>query len=250
MKIKKIGLLCLALVLAMGALGVGFAMWSDTIYIKGIVQTGTVDVQFSNQRSNDSFTTPPDLSTGDPALPGSWTHADLDTPMTWTWAGDVNMPASKEVGSIDCTITTDCATNDTLNVTIADGYPSYFGGIGFTIDNMGTVPVKVDTIQLTSIGGVAITPVNLTAGTYYYVDHETKTVDTSLDVNNDDYCIVISELAHGQQIGAYGWPDDALFGDIAIHVEQAAKENDDANYPVGGYKFTIGIKCSQWNEVT
>jgi hypothetical protein len=41
---KKIGLLVLAMVLALGALGVGYAMWSDTIYIDGTITTGSVDI--------------------------------------------------------------------------------------------------------------------------------------------------------------------------------------------------------------
>ena len=41
---KKTGLLCLALVLALGALGVGYAHWTDTVYINQIVETGSVKV--------------------------------------------------------------------------------------------------------------------------------------------------------------------------------------------------------------
>lgn len=41
---KKIGLLCMALVLALGMLGVGYAMWKDEITIEGTVNTGTVVV--------------------------------------------------------------------------------------------------------------------------------------------------------------------------------------------------------------
>jgi predicted ribosomally synthesized peptide with SipW-like signal peptide len=41
---KKIGLLCLALVLALGALGVGYAAWTDTITISGTVNTGTLNI--------------------------------------------------------------------------------------------------------------------------------------------------------------------------------------------------------------
>ena len=44
LKMKKIGLLCLALVLALGALGVGYAHWTDTVYINQIVETGSVKV--------------------------------------------------------------------------------------------------------------------------------------------------------------------------------------------------------------
>jgi len=41
---RKIGLLALALVLALGALGVGYAAWTDTVTIEGTVNTGTVDL--------------------------------------------------------------------------------------------------------------------------------------------------------------------------------------------------------------
>lgn len=41
---KKVGLILLALVLALGVLGVGYAMWSDTLLISGTVNTGTVDI--------------------------------------------------------------------------------------------------------------------------------------------------------------------------------------------------------------
>jgi len=42
---KKIGLLILSLVFALGAVGVGYAMWSDTVWIDGGVNTGCVDIE-------------------------------------------------------------------------------------------------------------------------------------------------------------------------------------------------------------
>jgi len=45
---KKIGLLCLALVLALGALGVGYAMWQDTVTIEGTVNTGSVEISIED----------------------------------------------------------------------------------------------------------------------------------------------------------------------------------------------------------
>ena len=41
---KKIGLLCLALVFALGALGIGYAAWTDTLTVEGTVNTGDVDI--------------------------------------------------------------------------------------------------------------------------------------------------------------------------------------------------------------
>jgi predicted ribosomally synthesized peptide with SipW-like signal peptide len=41
---KKIGLIVMALILALGAVGVGYAMWSDTVTVQGTVSTGSVDI--------------------------------------------------------------------------------------------------------------------------------------------------------------------------------------------------------------
>jgi len=57
---KKIGLLLLALVVALGALGVGYAMWSDTITIDGTVNTGTVDINVTGYSATYVYKTMPD----------------------------------------------------------------------------------------------------------------------------------------------------------------------------------------------
>ena len=41
---KRIGFVAMALILALGALGVGFASWIDTVTIDGTVKTGSVDL--------------------------------------------------------------------------------------------------------------------------------------------------------------------------------------------------------------
>ena len=44
---KKIGILALALVLALGSLGVGYALWFETLFIEGTVNTGSLDAEWS-----------------------------------------------------------------------------------------------------------------------------------------------------------------------------------------------------------
>jgi hypothetical protein len=44
--VKKILFVTLALIVMLGAMGVGYAMWSDTIIIEGKVETGCVDLRF------------------------------------------------------------------------------------------------------------------------------------------------------------------------------------------------------------
>ena len=50
---KKIGLICLALVLALGALGVGAALWMGVLFIHGEVNTGNVDAVWSIEGVHD-----------------------------------------------------------------------------------------------------------------------------------------------------------------------------------------------------
>lgn len=45
---KKIGFVILALVLVLGTMGLGYAMWSQTITINGNVNTGNVTLTVSN----------------------------------------------------------------------------------------------------------------------------------------------------------------------------------------------------------
>ncbi len=49
---KKLGLICLVLVIAIASIGVAYARWSQTFTLDGSVATGTFDVVF------DSFTKP------------------------------------------------------------------------------------------------------------------------------------------------------------------------------------------------
>jgi hypothetical protein len=44
---KKIFILCLALVLALGSLGTAYALWYDELFIVGTVDTGTFDLQWT-----------------------------------------------------------------------------------------------------------------------------------------------------------------------------------------------------------
>ena len=51
---KKIGLLCLALVLALGSLGMAGALWSDWLYIDGYVYTGDIGAEWSIEAFYDN----------------------------------------------------------------------------------------------------------------------------------------------------------------------------------------------------
>jgi len=105
---KKFGLLCLALVLALGSLGVGFALWSETLYIDGVVYTGEVDAE-------------------------------------WTFCGCFDIE-SKDVGTISAQI--DPVDPHILHITVNNGYPCYFGDCEVEFTNVGTIPVIIQSITI------------------------------------------------------------------------------------------------------
>ena len=108
---KKIGLLCLALVLALGALGVGYGLWDKTVYIAGTVNTGEVDAIMSVGNCYDD---------------------EIE---------------GKDYSSISCVLAAD---PQILLVTITDAYPCITYTCNFDITNTGTVPVIVNGYTVTS----------------------------------------------------------------------------------------------------
>jgi hypothetical protein len=85
---KKIGLLSLALVLALGVLGVGYAMWKDEVTIEGTVNTGTVVIDivelsetyvYKNVTSREMIMSPVPICGAGLELIASATSADVST---------------------------------------------------------------------------------------------------------------------------------------------------------------------------
>lgn len=220
---KKIGLLCLALVLALGSLGVGYAMWSDTLTIKGNVNTGEVHVIFASQYDND-------VKNDDPNVPGSW--SGFPSP---TWSGT---RYNKDVGS-----TTSTYEGTSAQFLITNGYPSYWGSVIWDVKNTGTIPVKLHSVTLVELskGGDPVWTGSfaLTIGTRYYVDVDVPLIDTSLDAG-DDFSFILS--AHDTtQIDPFTWNGDLGYLDVTVHVEQDAAQKK-------LYDFTIDFLFAQWNE--
>ena len=132
---KKILLISLALVIALGGLGVGYAMWSDTVTIDGPVATGSLNLSF-------------DYAEGPKA-----TEYYYDA----TGKLQEGEYLGKNVGS---TIVTegdpeqDCATQklgfETINIAVDNAYPGYYVATTFVLHNIGTVPLDV---TLYSISG-------------------------------------------------------------------------------------------------
>ena len=149
---KKIGLLCLALVLALGALGVGYASWTDSVTIDGSVTTGEVCIMFADCDLIDDvqpINTGGDYPTNDPDYTCLNGFAYDSTPdHGYYWELDKNVAWGEQLISAD---------GKTLEVTLHNTYPCNFNRLGFYVLNCGTIPIKIDHILIDGIpfsGGV------------------------------------------------------------------------------------------------
>ena len=234
---KKIGLLSLALVLALGSLGIGYAHWSETLQIKGTIATGDIDPKFSEAESNDG--------TGelDPSERGCWTVG-----ATNTWAAN---RYSKDVGLTDTDIPS-AMDHRQVTITATNTYPSYYASVIFKIVNEGTVPAGLVGLKLVEISGPnGVMPVDVELGTsnVYFVDVDQWTVSRTQNLNGpntDDYSLHISELVYPTQIDPFDWAEPAvteIWGDIDFHVENGALEDST-------YDFTVELYFVNWNETS
>ena len=242
---KKIGILALALVMALGALGIGYAHWADELYIDGDINNGWVDVNFASQYDNDRTDNGP-LSL-DPMGPGEWIGWEGGSP-TWNGARE-----DKDVASTTSTYSAwdEAYPSDygnTAKLIITNGYPSYWGSVMWDIENNGSVPVELWKVNLTAVDGpgadwVAGLPYVLEIGTRYYVDADVSgQIDQSLDAG-DDFSFILS--AHNTtQLDPYtaSWGLPKGYLDITVHIEQDSAQKSD-------YTFTIEYVFANWNEV-
>jgi len=138
---KKVGLLALALVMAVGGLGIGYAAWIDTITIDGTVKTGTVDVVVEYLSYVEVWK---DLTT-EGAVP---VYFATDTAGTIVWQEGTVPDPGVLVASTAAKLTSD----DTVAVSFSNLYPCDWFIVDIKAHCVGTVPVKINDILLESTG--------------------------------------------------------------------------------------------------
>jgi hypothetical protein len=235
----SVGLLLMGLMIALGALGVGFGLWSKVLTIDGTVSTGEVNAEFSlNEidQGDDGQAVDPLFWEGDSAC-------DTDT--------DVNDDCEIEGKDVaDCTAELITASppdlpnpgSQLLEIEITDGYPSFHCWVQFDVTNNGTIPIKVHQPVITNPAPGAVTVEVLPPGNH------------GPGPTNDSVCY------HDNSINPFPPPQDTThpqlepletaFCVIHIHVEQDAEQNAGG---VGGppaYTFQATICAHQWNEET
>jgi hypothetical protein len=152
---KKIGLLCLALVLALGTLGVGFAHWSQEIVINQEVTTGEVKVGVFGVATDPAEVEDKDICTV--TVTNGYISAGIGGPVIPGNNGAIKFRKDLPDGSIASALYP-AGTYDffpSTTIAIDSYYPSLYILEDFVITNGGTIPVKLDvTLTVTDPDGV------------------------------------------------------------------------------------------------
>ena len=205
---NKIALLIVGVVLAVGLVGVGYALWDKDLFIDGQVSTGEVNAIFVDAYTDDDgIPNNPDHDPNDDGggtLFDYWGSISSDDPK-----GPGPMPDRYDKDVVRCWAEIDRVDNQILHIGLANAYPSYWNTIWYTIENNGSVPVVVNQFGLT--------PLDFTQG---------------LEVD-----VFWSGTVVGDQID----PGECRDGMIQVHLLQPADE-------LTTYNFDAYIWLVQWNE--
>jgi len=210
---KRVGILALALVLALGVLGVGYAMWDETLAVEGIVHTGEVSAVWTEAFSND------DGLVSNPAKDAD--DGGLDPRDYWVANGTPRYDKDAAMCIVEGSGTQE------MRVTLANAYPSYHPTVIFSIDNTGTIPVKLQAMEYSVDDG---TTWNSWNGTI------------KITVKLFGLKVVISVLhCLGVHVGDQIEPGGSAQGQLAMHIEQESEEGASGS-------FRVRFNLVQWNE--
>lgn len=163
----RMGLLLMALVVALAAIGVASALWSKTLTVDGSVSTGTVDMTLVYGGSYENET---------------YVENNLKDVASCTagWVGD---------------------NSDELVVRVENGYPSFECWAEFEIMNTGTIPIHIYQPDLTINAGPDELTVELLDAPYTLPDNVVVDAcyadDTQLHAGDVAYCAMYIHVEQG-----------------------------------------------------
>jgi hypothetical protein len=142
---KKIGLLCMVLVLALGLMGAGLSYWTETLQIEGTVKTGELDACFIDYKAADN-------DAGD-AADG---YGEVSVKF---YDGPDSEPAAAPIVDMSKCV-----------ITVKNAYPGYVATVALAIKNNGTLPAKVKAVTYSGdVAGECVFSAKLTTFVAGYV---------------------------------------------------------------------------------
>jgi hypothetical protein len=219
----------MGLVIALGGLGIGYGLWTDLLEVSGTVETGFVDAKLTKGEVDQGTVTEEEAVYNNDNVDDDVELEGKDIAECVATLGSQTDPA---LGSnVD-----EDATNDKLTVTITNGYPSFSCFVEVDVQNIGTIPIKIDALTITNNNPTQI----------------------EVDVVHPDATgeLVAGCWDDGLQLEPGATPatgedteDATVFGVcvIRVHVLQAAAESQTG---ANAYSFSASISADQWNEYT
>jgi len=233
--LKKITLVCLISVMALAAMGIGFAMWADSVTLSASAETGSLKFGYepgTDEQDDD----------GADRTCGPWLVIDPDNKFC---------PENKDVGSTETSMSDldGDGVYDLINVTVNEAYPCYYNDVSWWVHNYGTIPVIIQKAKL--IWGVDENGQpkehDIESGTVYLLC-EGGTIlpidETNLPADPDQYYRehqAVFEFRWGDNTGLQLHPGKGVEQSLKFHVVQPAEQN----YT---YNFGLIVQGVQWNE--
>jgi len=211
-------------------MGLGFAMWSDTVTVSASAQAGDLKFHYVGGSADSKD------------IAGDWT-CDYGL-------GNVEVtPEGKNVGSTDITMedTNSDGFKDKINVNVDNAYPCYYNDISWWVESTGSIPVIIQGAKLTW----GDTETDILSGKLYIFckdpisgSYSVIQVPTGEMSRLDDYYAEVNgviEFKWGDNVGLQLHPYESVEQSFVFHVVQPAEQDTT-------YNFGMSIQGIQWNE--
>ena len=231
-------MLVIVVVIALAGLGLVWTHWTDTLEVRGEVQTGTLDMVITSAATDDDGVVNSFEIIKEPAPSTLYTYPGLSGPSS-------RDPASYRAASRHDKDVARCWVNTTypgklVNFNAENTYPSYHRTIQSRVRVDGSVPMRNQAAKVYACGPNAACPV--------FPDDWTKLpYDAGADVFRYDGPDgdVLWELelqdAPGGRCGHQFDPGDTSVWTVGFHVLQDADQD-------AGYQVAILLDLVNWNE--
>ncbi len=215
---KKPVLLCVICLVALDAIGFGFAKWSDSVAVEAVAQSGEMKWGFVDVWQLDDGV--------------DW-HSEMAGGMLELYQD----PEGKDVASTQLELqdTNGDGVYDTLVVTVNNAYPCYYNEVSATVENLGTIPLVIQRPVI----WWGSSRQEIEDGIVYYLCSDGSIVrDPGSAPEN-----AVIEVQYQDNIGAqqHPGPENQLQEGFDFHVLQPAAENST-------YRFAFTVEGVQWNE--
>jgi predicted ribosomally synthesized peptide with SipW-like signal peptide len=239
--VKKIGILVLAMVVALGALGAAYAAWTDTVTISGTVNTGSVDIEVVNQSNTWVWKVidDPDYP-NEIAVMHQYEYDPANSSPPSTSGTVVGLIAYADA---DCPVGSPAQPDDTVLVTFDNLFPSIDFTADFLLHYAGSIPAKVEIANLNYTPVVGPDLSGYISLTYWMATWDPTT--PSVAPTKVDYDPTTAEIDPIPSILGYQLHEcNYILVEITIHLPQ-----DNTLQGASG-DLSGQIQVIQWNEST